>query len=62
MDRMHAQVTNRTDPAGKSGRVATEFYSTAMQERADMEKHIQDGIERAEISCQMNPSLPGCPY
>jgi len=32
------------------------------QERAEMEKHIQDGMERAEISCQMNPSLPGCPY
>ena len=25
-------------------------------------KRIEEGMERAYISCQMNPSLPGCPY
>ena len=31
-------------------------------ERAAMQASIEKGIARMEVSCQMNPSLPGCPY
>jgi hypothetical protein len=32
------------------------------QEHAEFEARVAAGKARAEISCQMNPSLPGCPY
>jgi len=32
------------------------------QEHAEFDARVAAGLERAEISCQMNPSLPGCPY
>jgi len=31
-------------------------------EKALMQANIQKGIERMATTCQMNPSLPGCPY
>jgi len=32
------------------------------QEHAEFDARVAAGLERAEVSCQMNPSLPGCPY